>query len=129
MQDHPITTITSHCYEKFKAHTKFYGLFHTLFISFLAMQVLSFCLFFSLLSKSLFAAIALALFFFTLFSYFVLLFFFQTKKPQQLLTLRQEFLDRCLPYLPPKEDPHSHQIPLAKAIDYFASLLDRKSVV
>ena len=113
-------------YDAFKSCIRFYGLFHVSFISFLGLQLLSFLLFFSYFSKSLTAACGLALFFLTLFSYFVLLFFFQAKKPQQLLTIRSRFCETCQSLLAiPKEDPES-LLTVSRALEEFAFFLGKK---
>ncbi len=79
-------------YRSFQSCIRFYEIFHVSFISFLCLQLVAFLLFFSYFSKSLMAACGLALFFLTLFSYFVLLFFFQAKKPQQFTSLQSQLL-------------------------------------
>lgn len=75
--------------------SSFYAYFHLFFLSFLCVQLIAFLLFFSYLSKSIACAFALAVFFLTGFSYFVLSSFFQTKKPQQILSIRSRFLAGC----------------------------------
>lgn len=79
-------------YRTFQSCIRFYEIFHVGFISFLCLQLVAFLLFFSYFSKSLMAACGLALFFLTLFSYFVLLFFFQAKKPQQFSSIQTQLL-------------------------------------
>ncbi len=78
-------------YTEFKACTQFYARFHLLFLSFLFLQLLLFFLFLPHLNKSIISAFAPAVFLLTLFSYLVLLFFFQTKKTMQLLSLQKQF--------------------------------------
>jgi tetratricopeptide (TPR) repeat protein len=113
-------------YNSFKSCIRFYGLFHVSFISFSCMQLLSFLLFFSYFSKSLMAAFGLALFFLTLFSYFVLLFFFQAKKPQQLLTIRARFCETSQSLLHlSKEDPQA-LLTVSRALEEFALFLSKK---
>jgi len=99
---------------KFRSLTRFYALFHIAFIVALFLQLLSMLLFFSFLTKSTWAAIAIAAFFLTLFSYFVLHFYFQAKKPQQFLELRHEFNDNCIAHLPLEKG----------SIDYHLSLMN-----
>lgn len=116
-------------YRAFHSCIRFYGAFHVGFISFLCMQLLSFLLFFSYFSQSLAAACGLALFFLTLFSYFVLLFFFQAKKPEQFLTIRSRFSQTCQAILPfTKEDPE-FLLSLSRSLDEFALFLSQKEIV
>ncbi len=113
-------------YESFKSCVRFYGIFHVSFISFLCLQLISFLLFFSYFSQSLTAACGLALFFLTLFSYFVLLFFFQAKKPQQLLTIRTRFCQTCQAMLAfDREDPES-LLTISRALEEFAFFLEKQ---
>jgi len=115
-------------YDAFKSCIRFYGLFHISFISFLCMQLLCFLLFFSYFSKSLTAAFGLALFFLTLFSYFVLLFFFQAKKPQQLLTIRSRFCETCHSLLNLSQEDPQALLRVSKALEEFALFLSKKEL-
>ncbi|MES2199444.1 MAG: hypothetical protein V4489_04680 [Chlamydiota bacterium] len=105
---------------------RFYAYFHVLFISFLSVQLLSFLLFFSYFSKSIACASALALFFLTLFSYFVLLFFFQAKKPEQLLSIRNTLLQSCRSMFAEKNSTDTPNLQLAQVILKTASLLSQE---
>src|SRR5262245_26633332 len=75
----------------FKQVTRHYALFHITFFSLAIFELFAFVLFFSFLTRSTIFAFSLAGLFLTAFSYFVLLFYFQAKKPQQLLELRSRF--------------------------------------
>jgi hypothetical protein len=72
---------------KFRTIIRFYALFHIAFFVLGFLQILSLILFFSFLMQSSWAAIALASLVLTAFSYLVLHFYFQAKKPQQLLEI------------------------------------------
>lgn len=85
------STLIAEC----RSCSSFYAYFHLFFISFLFVQLIAFLLFFSYLSKSIACAFSLAVFFLTVFSYFVLTSFFQTKKPEQILAIRERFLAGC----------------------------------
>ena len=76
--------------DRFRAVTRFYAFFHIGFVSCAFVQVLSLLLFFSFFTKSNWSAFAIASLFLTGFTYFVLHFYFQAKKPQQLLEIRHE---------------------------------------
>lgn len=88
-------TISANFLSQFKSCTHFYARFHLIFLSCIFLELISFLLFFSYFSKSATSAFAFALFFLTIFSYFVLLSFFQTKKSGQLLSFRDEFSSLC----------------------------------
>lgn len=82
--------------DQFKAITRHYALFHLCFFSLALFEIVLFLFFFSFFAKSAWMAFCLAGFFLTGFSYFVLLFYFQAKKPQQMLLLRNEYREECL---------------------------------
>ena len=92
---HKTQTPSSNLCTAFLACTSFYAKFHIIFISFLFLQALSFLLFFSYFSKSATSAFAVALFLLSLFSYLILISFFQTKKPGQILSLKENFSLIC----------------------------------
>ena len=75
--------------QQFKTLTKKYALFHICFLSFTFLQVIVALLFFSFFSQSIWAAIILATLCLTIFSYLVLYFYFQAKKPQQFIDLKE----------------------------------------
>ena len=77
-------------FQKFKSTTQFYSLFHVIFWSVGFLQLLAILMFFSFFSKTTWSALALASLFLTGFSYLVLHFYFQTKKPQQFLEMKEE---------------------------------------
>ncbi len=116
-----IEPIFSKLISQSKSFSRFYAYFHVLFISFLSIQLLSFLLFFSYFTKSMACASALALFFLTLFSYFVLLFFFQGKKTEQLLLIRNTFLNSSKTLF-----SHNSYLPIAKTVLKGVSLLSRQ---
>ncbi len=116
-------------YEKFKSCIRFYGLFHVSFISFLCLQLLAFLLFFSYFSQSLTAACGLAFFFLTLFSYFVLLFFFQAKKPEQLLTIQSQFYNTCQSLIPFPSESSQSLLTLSGALEEFTLFLSEKEPI
>lgn len=86
--------------KQFKTVTRSYTVFHIIFFSLGLLELVSFILFFSFFTKSSLVAFALAAILLTVFSYFVLLFYYQGKKPEQLFELRKEFMSRS-------EDPQT----------------------
>ena len=112
---HTFESISKKLYSDFKDCSVFYARFHVAFLSFLFLQLFSFLLFFSYFSKLTVSAVALALFFITLLSYFILSFFFQAKKPQQFLSLREDFLNSCQKLYASNEDRHAVHLALSEA--------------
>src|SRR5580704_11266334 len=88
-----IDRFSSVALEDFKQVTRQYALFHITFFSLAVFELIAFVLFFSFLTKTAIFAFSLAGLFLTAFSYFVLLFYFQAKKPDQLIQVRKTFLD------------------------------------
>ncbi len=80
---------------EFKKITRFYVFFHLLFALLIVLELFLFAVFFSFWVQSATISFLLAAFLLTGFSYFVLLSYFQTKKPQQLYELGQSFIINC----------------------------------
>jgi hypothetical protein len=79
----------------FQYLTRRYAFFHILFFSFFICELIALLLFLPFLAKSFLLATLVAATFLTAFSYFVLKFYFQTKKPEQFLVLRDTFVQNC----------------------------------
>lgn len=99
--------LSQHCQTsllQFKKITRYYSLFSLLFLTVALLEILSFFLFFSFFAKSVFLGISIGIIFFTGFAYFVLLFYFQGKKPEQLTALKNHYLKNCKELLRPSTD-------------------------
>ncbi len=97
--------------ESFKHIARQYALFHIVFFALGLLELFAFILFFSFLTQSAIFAFTIAGLFFTGFAYFVLLFYFQAKKPQQLLDLKNSYIEQCKSALPLQEfDYHTARI-------------------
>ncbi|MCH9703230.1 MAG: hypothetical protein K0U13_00430, partial [Chlamydiae bacterium] len=94
--------------------------FNTIFFIIGSVELALFISFFALLSKSTVLAFSLALFFLTVFSYFVLRLYLQAKKPDQLVELCEHFLDECRAKMGYQEGILEHHIALANAAQKFA---------
>lgn len=79
----------------FQHLTRRYAFFHIVFFSFFICELIALLLFMPFLAKSFLLATLVAATFLTAFSYFVLKFYFQTKKPEQFLILRDTFVQNC----------------------------------
>lgn len=89
----------------FRKITRFYALFHMGYFALGFLELLGLLLFFPFFAKSLLIAFSLGAVFLTVFSYFVLRFYFQAKKPEQFFRLKTEFIDACKRLLPSNLDP------------------------
>lgn len=95
--------------DKFQSITRYYALFHIFSFSILVLELLSFLVFFPFFAKSSLLAYSLGGIFLTGFSYFVMLFYFQAKKPEQLIQLKNEFAELCkakTPFYPGTSEYH-----------------------
>lgn len=107
--------------QKFKKVTNSFVLFHTLFCLSLVTEM---GLFIPLIGKPALFAFALGFFFLTGFSYCILIFYFQAKKPEQLILIRNQFLDSCRQLLPVPAGEVQHHLSLAAALLKLTSYLD-----
>jgi hypothetical protein len=81
--------------DEFTKIIRSFFIFNISFFTIFVVQVLLFALFFALLLPSTILAMILASAFLTAFTYFVLLFYFQSKKPEQLSSLKEKFICVC----------------------------------
>lgn len=105
---------------------RFSALFNTFFLIIATTEIALFLSFFALMSQSTVLAFTLAIFFLTLFSYFVLRLYFHAKRPEQLLDLCEDYLDRCKEIIRYQEGIPEHHIALANAAHKFAATLHEK---
>ncbi len=109
---------------RLKRVSRFYTLFHLGFLTLAIGELLAFLLFFTLFTKSAILAFSIAGIFLTGFSYFVLLFYFQAKKPEQLMDLKEEFLSRCKEGARDLKGTTQYHAALTHEIYRFVHLLD-----
>ncbi len=121
-----ICRFCSEALDEFKQVTRQYALFHIGFFAIGVIELSAFILFFSFLTKTAIFAFSLAGLFFTLFTYFVLLFYFQAKKPQQLVALRNSFLQNCKTVLLFAEGTSDYHLKLSSALTQMLTLLHRQ---
>lgn len=110
----------------FKRITRFYALFHFGIACLLCAEIVALLGFFPFLAKTVWLAILLAAFFLTGFIYFVLRFYFQTKKPEQFIELKEFFFSSCKQLLPFGKGEAEYHLSLTHAAYRFASQLDRQ---
>lgn len=112
--------------DQFKAITRHFALFHLLYFGLALLEIFLFLLFFSFFAKSALMAFCLAGFFLTGFSYFVLLFYFQAKKPQQMFQLRSQYRIACKKALPFSPGTSEYHLSLAQAFYRLIEALDKQ---
>lgn len=99
----------------FKNLTKSYLRFHLIFTSIFLIEIVSFFYFFWTLTKSSYIAITLGALFLTFFSYFVLLFYYQAKKPDEILKLKVKFINSCKDVVGVPKGQIEHHLSIAQA--------------
>lgn len=90
--------IEEECFASYKKFEKISGshlLLHGSFLAILFLEILLSTFFLFYTPKSALVAALFSSFILTLFSYFVLLYYFQSKKPEELLNLRKYFVTSC----------------------------------
>ncbi len=112
VDDHVATTLS-----QFKEITRTYSLFHLSFAFLACLELIAFVLFFSFLTQSTILAFSFAGILLTGFAYFVLLFYFQAKKPEQLICLRRSFLEQCCSLLPFEPKTREYHLCSARALE------------
>lgn len=103
-----------------------YIFFHLFFFVVAGVELALFLAFFSLLGQSTVLAFALAIFFLTLFSYSVIRLYFQTRKPEELGKICEEYFARCKEILRYQEGILEHHIAMAGALQKLATALHEK---
>lgn len=78
--------------KEFEALTRRYALFHAAFFALFILELLTLLFFMPWFAKTVGVAIVVAVTFLTIFIYFVLRFYLESRKPEQLILLRDRFL-------------------------------------
>ncbi|HSX10406.1 MAG TPA: hypothetical protein VLF94_01635 [Chlamydiales bacterium] len=108
---------------EFRRVTHAFVSFNILFLALFASELFLFFFFLPFLNKSSIFAFALGGIFLTCFSYFVLLFYYQAKKPEQLLQLKNQFLQSCRQIMTLPVGEVQHHLSLAEALSKLSSYL------
>lgn len=107
----------------FRKVTHSFVTFNILYLVLFTTELFLFFFFLPFLTKSAIFAFSLGAMFLTCFSYVVLLFYFQAKKPEQLIHLRDRFLVSCRQILSVPPGEAQHHLSLADALSKLASYL------
>ncbi len=121
--------VESHCIaglKQFKKIIRSYVFFHLFFLGLLAGEVITFFLSLTLLFQTSLIALSLAAILLTGFAYLILLFYFQTKKPEQFLELRNFFMLLCKKGLPKNLICSEYHLSLANSAYRFAAYLTKE---
>lgn len=120
--------VETHCsssLKQFKKIVRSYLFFHLFFFGLLLLEIIGFSLSFSFLCKSVLVAFSIAAIILTLFSYLIIFFYFEMKKPEQFSELRNRFMRLCEQSLPGDLAAPEYHLFLANSAYRFASHLMR----
>ena len=109
--------------KRFRKISQSFVNFNLLFAAIFSAELALFLFFLPFLSRSAILAFALGGLFLTCFSYFVLLFYFQAKKPEQLFELKQQFIQSCRQLLPMPSGMPQHHLSIAEALSKLSHYL------
>jgi tetratricopeptide (TPR) repeat protein len=121
-----ISTLWAPSLRKLNRQIRIYVILNIAFLLIGCVEILLFLSFFAFFSQSAILAFTLAFFFMTLFSYFVLKLYLQAKKPEQLVELCDEYLEKCKEIIQYQEGIPEHHIALGNAAHKFAAALHEK---
>lgn len=106
--------------------TKSYIFFNGLFLFLGFAQLLLLIFFFSTLTHSTLFSFSLSAIFLTIFSYMILRLYFQNRKPEQLIELKEQYLQACKAIVNYQEGVPEHHICLSDALCKLATSLNEK---
>lgn len=109
--------------ERFWQINRSYVLFHALFSIALFFQIICFSLFFAKLAQTTLIAFCLAGIFLTIFTYLVLMFYLQARRPEKLLAVRDAYVNSCRKSLRHSANSVEMHCALAEAILLFINQL------
>ncbi len=104
-----VSALAKSVLKQFRTITRAHTLFHLFFFLLGLLEVLALLSFFSFFTHTSVLAFTLAGFFLTVFSYSILLFYSQAKKPEQCQALKDSFVSQCsslIPYSPGTSNYH-----------------------
>jgi hypothetical protein len=100
----------------FQKCTRSFVHFNLLFLTLAVLEVTIFSAFLPVSTGTTYLALALGAFFLTVFSYLVLLFYFQAKKPEQMNLILGQFISSCRSSLGPASAGVIHHLSLAETL-------------
>lgn len=117
----PIYRATLRSFKKISISFALFNLFYAILF---VLELSSFLLFLPSLTESIWLALTLGTLFLTIFSYIILLIYYQTRKPEQLVQLKDQFLASMEKLIGLPEEDSEHHLSIAAALIKLASYLD-----
>lgn len=100
----------------FRKNAQVYVLFNVIFFFLLSIETVTFFASISFLNRPTLFALSLGTLFLSCFSYFLLLFYFQAKKPEQLQHLKEQFVHSCRQHISLPIGEAEHHLSVADAL-------------
>jgi tetratricopeptide (TPR) repeat protein len=122
----PIDPIIEPIISQFDQMMRSYVFFNLFFLAIGCLEFVLLVIFFTILVQSAILALSLAVVFLTFFSYFILRLYFQTRKAEQFLEIKDRYITACRAILHYQEDNPEDNIALANACSKFADSLRGK---
>lgn len=114
-QNRALNSIADPLLPRFDRMVRTYVFLNTALFSAMAVELILLLFFFTFLAKSALLAFGLALFFLTIFSYFILRLYYQTAKPEELKEIIRQFIENYKAVCSYHEDKPEHAIALSNA--------------
>lgn len=125
---HLIETQVRSALGRFKGILNSYALFHLTFLTILSLQlVFSLILLFTSPISPIFA-ISLAALFLTFFSYLIINYYFQEKKPDQFLEIKKDFFEGCKKIISLDLDDQDYHLSLANSAFQLTTYITQKQI-
>ncbi|MCH9612366.1 MAG: hypothetical protein S4CHLAM102_08530 [Chlamydiia bacterium] len=103
--------------------------FHLGFVAMLCLQLMSLCVLIGVLPRSGWIALNIATFFVTFFSYLILFYYLQSKKPEQFRAIGQSYFQMCQKELSTELSMTDYYLALAKGTFQLSSYLHQKQTL
>jgi len=113
----------------FQKSIRSFALFHAISFGMLSLLLVAFFYLINFRPKSLGLAIVIALFFLTVFSYFVLLNYYVTKKPSELSRIKGAFVSAISKDLPAEKESSEYHLLLANSTYQLSSFIQRNDAL
>lgn len=110
--------------QQFRRVSASFVLFNILFLALFISELLVLLIFFPFFIHSALLAVSLSALFLTVFSYFVLHFYYAAKKPEQLAELKNIFISSCRQIAGAPQNEPSHHLSVAAALIRLAAYLE-----
>lgn len=127
-QNRALNAIADPLLPRFDRLIRTYVLLNTTLFLAMGVELLLLLLFFTFLAKSALLAFGLALFFLTVFSYFILRLYYQTAKPETFKEIVEQFAENYMKVCGYRQEKGEHAVALSNACTHLADQLEGKEM-